>query len=141
MQTHACPRATIAKFRLLYLGNDLKLIAAMRRLLPRPDYELVSCGDRGSAILFLKSEIPYHLLLIDFEWRGDEGLELAQLTRSLTARKRMPIVLVSADELSDATKAAARKAGVNKCVTRTPDPIALVDAIRRLVEHPKKPRI
>lgn len=140
MQAHACPRSTAPKFRLLYLGNDLKLIAAVRQVLTEPDYELVACGDRGSAGLFLKSEIRYHLLLIDLEWRGKEGLELAQLAHSLPARKRMPIILMSAAELTSGMKVAARKAGVNKCVTTTPDLLALGEAIRQLVEHPKGSR-
>jgi CheY-like chemotaxis protein len=140
MQAHKCPRKTEAKFRLLYLSDDLKLLAALRQRLTEPDYELVACADRGSAILFLKSEIRYDALLIDFQWRGKEGLELAQLARSLPARQRMPIVLVTGTELAGGVKAAARKAGVNKCETKAPDPNALVEAIRELVEHPQKPR-
>lgn len=140
MQAHKCPRPTKAKFRLLYLSDDLKLLAALRQRLTEPDYQLVACADRGSAILFLKSEIPYDLLLIDHQWRGKEGLDLARLARSLTARKRMPIVLTTATELTSRMKALARTAGVNKCVTKTPDPIALVDAIRQLVEHSQAPR-
>lgn len=139
MQAHACPREAEAKFRLLYLGNDLKLIAAVRRVLTEPDYQLVACGDRGSAVLFLRSEIRYDLLLIDLDWRTKEGLELAQLARSLPARKRMPIVL-AAGELSSGVKEVARKAGVNQWVTKTPDALALSEALRQLIEHPKKPR-
>jgi CheY-like chemotaxis protein len=67
MLVSTCPRAPEAKFRLLYLGNDLKLIAALRQTLPEPDYRIVACADHGSAILFLKSETPYDLLLIDFQ--------------------------------------------------------------------------
>lgn len=140
MQAHTCPRTTKAKFRILYLSDDLKLLAELRQRLTEPDYQFVACADHGSAILFLQSDIRYDLLLIDFEWRGDEGLELAQLARSLPARKRIPIVLVSATELTNGVKASARKAGVNKCVTKTPDLIAVVEAITQLVEHLKKPR-
>jgi len=140
MQAHKCPRTTKAKFRLLYLSDDLKLLAALRQRLAEPDYQLVACADRGSAILFLQSDIRYDALLIDFEWRAKEGLELARFARSLPARKRIPIVLVSATELTNAMKASAQKAGVNKCVTKAPDPIALVDAIRQLVEHSKTSR-
>lgn len=135
MLVSRCPRSTESKFRLLYLGSDLKLLAALRQLLTEPDYRLVACGDRGSAVLFLKSEIPYDLLLIDLQWRGKEGLELAQLTHSLTSRKRMPIVLVATTKLSDEMKASARKAAVNKCVTTKPDAIALSQTIRQLIEH------
>jgi len=70
----------------LYLGTDLELIAAVRQELTESDYRLVACSDRESAILFLKSEIPYHLLLIDLDWRGREVLKFARLANSLRHR-------------------------------------------------------
>jgi DNA-binding response OmpR family regulator len=127
------PRSTESKFRLLYLGSDLTLIAALRKELTEPDYRLVACGDRGGAIMFLKSEIPYDLLLIDLEWRGREGLKLARLTRSLPRREGMPIVLVGV-ELSKHTMKLASRAGINKCVTKTADMSAVSKVIRQLTE-------
>lgn len=130
-----CPRSTESKFRLLYLGADLKLIAAVRQVLAEPDYGLVACSDHGSAILFLQSEIPYDLLLIDLGWCGREGMELARLAHSLPNRKQMPIILVAARELSSDLKTLARKAGINTCVTKTPDLDAVSQAIRQLIEY------
>jgi len=137
MLASARAQSSESKFRLLYLGSDLTLIAALRKVLTEPDYRLVACGDRGGAIMFLKSEIPYDLLLIDLEWRGKEGLKLAQLTRSLQHRKRMPIILV-ATELSDRLAEVARRAGVNECVTKTPDMGAVSEAIRQMIEGLKR---
>jgi DNA-binding response OmpR family regulator len=134
MQAPARPRSTESKFRVLYLGTDLELMAAVRQVLTEPDYRLVTCSDHQSAILFLRSEIPYDLLLIDLEWRRNEGLKLARLARSLRHRKRMPIILVTARKLSSATKASARKAGVNESLTKTPDLGAVSEAIRHLIE-------
>jgi hypothetical protein len=54
MQAPTHPRATEAKFRLLYFGSDLELVAALRKVLTKPDYRLVTCSDRESAILFLQ---------------------------------------------------------------------------------------
>jgi DNA-binding response OmpR family regulator len=135
MQASTRPRLTESKFRLLYLGTDLELMAAVRQVLTEPDYRLVTCSDRESAILFLKSEIPYHLLLIDLEWRGKEGLKLARLARSLQHRKRMPIILVTARKLSSATKTSARRAGVNESLTKTPDIGGVSKAIRHMIER------
>jgi DNA-binding response OmpR family regulator len=133
MQAPTRPRSTGSKFRLLYLGTDLELMAAMRQVLTEPDYRLVASSDRESAILFLRSEIPYDLLLIDLEWRGKEGLKLARLAHSLRHRKRMPIILVTTRKLSSHMKTLARKAAVNKCVTKTPDMGALSEAIKRVM--------
>src|SRR6266850_5208532 len=124
------PRSTESRFRLLYLGDDLELMAALRKLPTKPDYRLVTCSDRESAILFLKSEIPYDLLLIDLEWPGAEGLKLARLAHSQRHRKRMPIILVAATESNNEFQALARRAGVTECVAKTPDMSAVSEAIR-----------
>lgn len=124
------PHASKSHYRPLYVGSDLELIAAVRKVLPEMDYQLVSCGDRGSAVLFLESDIPYHLLLIDYEWRGSEGLKLTQLAQSLAHRKQMPIIVVAATEWTRAMHRAAHKAGVKQIVMKSPDMTAVSDAIR-----------
>lgn len=130
----AHPRSTESKFRLLYLGTDQELITALRKALKKPDYRLVACSDRESAILFLKSEIPYDLLLIDFGLQKSEGLKLARLAHSLRHRRRMPIILVAATGLSRQMETRARKAGVQLCVTKTPDMRLVSEAIRQVGE-------
>ena len=119
MLATAGPRATQSKFRLLYFGADLKLIAAVQQGLTKPNYQLVTSSNYEDAVLFLRSRIPYHLFLIDFEWRRQEGLKLARRARSIRHRKRMPIVLVTAKEPSNDTKMLARKAGVIEWVLQT----------------------
>jgi DNA-binding response OmpR family regulator len=127
-------RSTKSKSRLLYLGNDLKLIAAVRQQLTEPEYRRVACSDRDGVILFLKSDIPYDVLLIDLEWRDREGLELARLARSLRHRKRMPIILAAVTALSNELEGQARKVGVKRWVRKTPDMAALCEAIRDIVK-------
>jgi hypothetical protein len=51
-------------FRLLYVGSDQQWLAALRKVLKRPEYHIVSCPDRGSAVLFLKGDARYHLLAV-----------------------------------------------------------------------------
>lgn len=135
MQAPLRPRSAESNTRVLYLGSDLELVAALRKVLTEPDYQLVTCSDLESAVLFLKSEIPYHLLLVDIEWRGREGLKVARLAHSLRHRKRMPIILAAAKKLSSHVKGLARKAGVNKCVTKTGDTAAACKAIRQMIER------
>ena len=103
-------------------------------MLIEPDYRLVACSDREGATLFLKSEIPYDVLLIDLEWREAKDLKEARLPHSLRHRKRIPIILVAAAQFSSSLEVEARKVGVKKCVRKTPDMDALLEAIRDLVE-------
>jgi CheY-like chemotaxis protein len=128
-----CPRTTESKFRILYLGADLELIAAVRQVLTSPDYRLVACSDRESTVLFLESEIPYDLLLIDLEWRGIAGMKLTEIAHSLGHRQGMPVILV-ATELSSNLRRLAQKASVNECAVKTPDMAAASEVIRYLLE-------
>jgi response regulator RpfG family c-di-GMP phosphodiesterase len=121
---------TEPKLRLLYLGNDLKFIAALRPALDEGVYLLVTCADREGALLFLKSDIPYEVLLIDFAWRKKDGLEIARLARKLRHRKRMPVVLLGGTRLSRQTRAVAEEAGVTTCVLKTQN---VPEVIRRLI--------
>jgi len=133
MLAHPHARSTESMFRLLYLESDLALVTALRKELRKPDYRLVTCSDRESAILFLKSEIPYHLLLIDLEW-DSEGLKLTRLAHSQRHRKRLAIILVTAAESSKELQVLTRRAGVTHWVAKTPDMGAVSEAIRQLVE-------
>jgi CheY-like chemotaxis protein len=119
MLAHMRPRVTEPKFRLLYVGADQAFIAAVQQLLTTPDYRLVTCSIYSDAVLFLRSEIPYDLLLIEFDWRGKEGLKLARLARSLRHRKRMPVVLVTATEPGSDVRTMAKKAGVTEWVMKS----------------------
>ena len=108
-------------FRLLYVGSDQHWLAALRKVLRKPEYHIVSCPDRGSAILFLKGEARYHLLLFELELRGTTGLELASLARSLPHREQLPIIVVAEDEVTDQLEERARRAGASECLTKTGD--------------------
>lgn len=113
------PLASGATFRVLYLGDDLKFMAKFREEVSGSVSRLVACSDYGSAALFLKSDIQYHLVMIDHDWRGNEGLKLARLARSQRHRKQMPILVVSTAKLDQETEALIQKARVVECVLKT----------------------
>ena len=115
------PLAAGSTFRVLYIGHDLKFIARFREEVSESVYRLVACSDQGSITLFLKSDIPYDVLLVDFEWRKKDGLEIARLARKLRHRKRMPIVLLGGTRLSRQTRSVAEQVGVQECVLKTQD--------------------
>jgi DNA-binding response OmpR family regulator len=118
-------------FRLLYVGSDQQWLAALRKFLRKPEYHIVSCPDRGSAILFLKGEVKYHLLLFELELRGTTGLELASLARSLPHREQLPIIIVSGDEVTDQLEELARRAGASERLTKTGDISVAAASVQR----------
>ena len=129
------PRSTESKFRILYLGSDLELVKALRRVLTKADYRLVTCADRETALLFLKSTIPYELLLVDLEWRDGEGLKLARLAHSQRYRKKMPIVVLAATELINEMRTRSRRAGITDWIPKTPDTTEVAEAIKKVMSN------
>jgi CheY-like chemotaxis protein len=129
-QQAATPEPT---FRLLYVGNDLEFLAALRQLLTGPHYHIVACQDIRSAVLFLKGDPRYDLLLFELELEGglarSMGQELTQLARSLPHRARLPVILVS-PEL--AGKKIARAIGADECVSKA-KVAAVTQTITRLL--------
>ncbi|MFS8086962.1 MAG: hypothetical protein ACMG6H_15120 [Acidobacteriota bacterium] len=91
----------------------------------------MSCPDRGSAILFLKGDARYHLLLFELEQRGTTGLELASLARSLPHRQQLPIIIVAEEEVTDRLDELARSAGANECLAKTGDISVAAESIQR----------
>ncbi len=122
-------------FRILYVGSDQELLVALRTVLLRPEYHIVSCADRSSAILFLKGDPRYDLLLFDLELHGSTGLKLARLAQSLPHRRRTPKVIATSNEITGSLEELARKAGVNECLTQTEDADELSRTIMRLLER------
>lgn len=104
-----------ARCRLLYVGGDLDLLRALRKVLTEPEYHIVSCPHVGSAIDFLNGNPRYDLLIFELELRG---LELAKLARSLSHREHLPIVMVTANEVAGGFGKRSRSSPVDEWVSK-----------------------
>ncbi|SRR6266567_850070 len=104
-----------ARFRLLYVGGDLKFLRALRQVLTKPQYHIVSCPHVGSAMDFLKGNPRYDLVIFELELRG---LELTKLARSLSHREHVPIVMVTANEIVDGFGKLSRNSRVDEWVSK-----------------------
>jgi CheY-like chemotaxis protein len=136
MPTHrSWPDSQKANFRILYVGSDEGLLVALRKSLRKPQYLIVSCMDRGSAILFLRGDPKYDLLLFDFELLGMKTLEMARLAQALPHRQRTPIIITTANGLTGNLEKRARRAGVKECLIKTAGVVELSQAIMRLLER------
>ena len=82
------------QIRVLYVGEDLALTRLLREILPKPLYHVVTCPDRGSAEMFIKSDIRYQLFVFDHEMRHRAAFDLTRLVRLLKHRKRLPAIVV-----------------------------------------------
>jgi response regulator RpfG family c-di-GMP phosphodiesterase len=128
-------------FRLLYVGSDQDWLAALRKVLKKPEYHIVSCPDRGTAKTFITSDIQYDLFIFDHEMRDRAAFELIQLVRSVDHRRPSPVMVVGREDesgMSDFTQASGGTAYVRKAK----DFSAIQLTISRLVvasnRHPTK---
>jgi hypothetical protein len=80
----------MASHRILYVGYDLALLAALQGALT--DCHIVRSPDAGARSL-IESRIDYSLLLFDHQWRG-----LADYARSLQHREHTPVITLPAGE-------------------------------------------
>jgi CheY-like chemotaxis protein len=104
-----------ARFRLLYVGKDIELLRALRKVLTKPEYHIVYCPHVDSAIDFLKGTPRYDLLMFELELRG---LELAKLARSLSHREYVPIVMVTTNEIAGRLGTQSRNSRIDKWVSK-----------------------
>lgn len=134
--THrSCPTYQESKFRILYVGSDQELLVALKKVLRKPEYHIVSCADRGSAILFLKGDPRYDLLLFDLELHGSTGLKLARLAQSLPHRRRTPKIIATSNKVTSSLEKLASKAGASECLTKAGDVAGVSQTIMRLLER------
>ena len=92
----------MALYRLLYVGNDLEFLNILRKILTKPRCHIVYCPHIGSAILFLKGNPRYDLLMIDLELDGKRrGIELARITRSISHRADLPVVIMTNETINN----------------------------------------
>jgi DNA-binding response OmpR family regulator len=94
------------KYRVLYVGRDLALLAFLKDALKPLDCYVVSCPRGTEARIFIENEKPmiggskikYSLFLFDVQLSDMTGAELAQFTRAVTHRKKTPILIVERAE-------------------------------------------
>jgi PleD family two-component response regulator len=127
------------EFRLLYVGSDRDFVIALRNALRMPLYLVVSCPDRNSANLLLKSDIPFDLFLLGCEDGNAVDLEFLRLARSLAHRKAIPIIVVAPNESAVDFQTEARQAGANDCVSKTRDRlVVMTETINRWLRLNRK---
>jgi DNA-binding response OmpR family regulator len=83
----------------ILLVEDTEIVSdAVRETLECEGWRVETCADGYVALLLIKSDRRYDLLLLDNELPNVNGLELARRARELPHRKATPIIMLSASE-------------------------------------------
>ena len=126
-------RFSEGEYRVLYVGSDLGLLKSLRTTFDKPKYHIVSCPNRDSAEMFIKSQIQYHLFIFDHEMRDRAAFDLAGLLRSLDHRQNLPAIVVGA-EVESALREFTRASGGNDYVVKADHFSAVLRVVKRLLK-------
>lgn len=102
---------------------------AVRETLEAEGWRVETCADGYVALLLIRSERRYDLLLLDNELPHMNGLELARRARELAHRRETPIIMLSASECVRE----AHLAGANMFLRKPQDIGKIVETIARLL--------
>jgi two-component system response regulator TctD len=114
---------------ILYVEDYKLLLHYVKEGLESQGWSVDACQDGASALEKIEGPSPYDLLLLDKSLPGMDGLELVRRARSLTHRKRTPIIMLSANDF----RRAALKAGADLFLKKPDDVDDIIGSIARLV--------
>jgi CheY-like chemotaxis protein len=92
------PRSAARTVNILCVEDYTLMAETVRETLEELGWAVELCADGTEAMRKIESKTRYHLLILDDELRGHDGLELAQRARQLPHRRRTPIVMLSASD-------------------------------------------
>jgi len=110
--------------------EDYQLVAdAVKVTFEELGWTVELCADGTEALRKIESKARFHLLILDNQLSGHDGLELARRARELTHRRRTPIIMLSASDVEQD----ALSAGVNAFLRKPQDIRHLTATATRLL--------
>jgi CheY-like chemotaxis protein len=100
------------------------------------DWQIELCEDGNVALDRLTGNQRFDLLLLDSDLPGLSGLELILRARSMSSRRRTPIIMLSSDEC----ETEAWRAGVDAFLRKPRDLVQVPSTIARLLHVQLKSR-
>jgi CheY-like chemotaxis protein len=121
---------------ILHAEDDPKIASMLGDLCRDEDWQVESCEDGNVALDRLNGNQRFDLLLLDSDLPGLSGLELVLRARSLSSRRRTPIIMLSSDEC----ETEAWRAGVDAFLRKPRDLFQVPSTIARLLHVQLKGR-
>ena len=100
-------------WRVLVADDDPETRATVKEMLRSTSLEIDCFPDAESALLELRGEKPYHVLISDFMLPGNSGIELVAMVRSDPKLSTLPVVMISGHG-SRAMELRAEASGANR---------------------------
>jgi two-component system, chemotaxis family, chemotaxis protein CheY len=84
---------------ILHVEDHPMVAKVVGEMLEAANYRVEHCTDGKAALAKLTGDDHYDVLVIDNELPGLNGLELVRTTRKMTHRRRIPIIMLSGDDI------------------------------------------
>ena len=112
----------------LHVEDDERISAIVKEILESEGCAVETCSDGQVALESLSGTNHYDLLLVDYDLPGLNGLELANMSRRIPHRCKLPIIVLSATS----READAMEAGADLFVSKPVHISTLIQAIERV---------
>jgi CheY-like chemotaxis protein len=123
------PRAKARAIHILCVEDYQAVADAVKENLEELGWTVELCADGTEAMRKIESKARYHLLILDNQLPGTDGLELARRVRQLPHRRQTPVIMLSASD----TERDALRAGVNAFLRKPQDIGRLSAMVTRLL--------
>ena len=88
-----------ASFRILVVDDVATNLELAKRILLREGYKVDTAADGDSTLKMIASQ-PYNLVLLDIQMPDPDGFEVCRRIRQQTKTAELPVILLSASDLS-----------------------------------------
>jgi DNA-binding response OmpR family regulator len=104
----------LAQVNILFVEDYNLVLSTVKQLLELEGWAVEICRDGTSALKRLESPQPFDLIVLDSEMIGLHGLDLLRRARSMTHRRRTPVIMFTATECESEAFAAGADAFLKK---------------------------
>ena len=115
---------------ILHVEDEATVAEPVKVALEDEGWEVVTCADGAEARRRISGSEHYDLLLLDNQLPGVSGIELLRHARSLSHRRRTPVIVLSASDV----ETEAWGAGADAFLKKPDDMGAIAGTIKRLLK-------
>lgn len=120
--------------RILHVEDHRLVADAVRDTLEALGWKVETCASGAEAKKILDSNDPYNIFIFDFDLPGLNGIELTRHARTLSHRRRVPVIMFSASDI----EMDAWRAGVSAVLRKPQDVGRLSETVIRLLSKSKE---